>query len=127
MTFRPDPKPDPKPKKVKTAIRKITPEKKQERDEMHEQDDIFYHEIWNERPHKCEICGKKLTYFSFSWFHHLLRKGEAKFAHLRYERKNIAIVCQEHHDQFHWANPPFVLLGLVNAIYEYFESEGKIK
>ena len=123
MTFRPDPKPEPKLKKQPKPIRKITPEKKQEKDEIHQLDEIFYRtKVWNERPHQCEICGKKLTFFSFSWFHHLLRKGEAAFAHLRHQEKNIIMVCQLHHDMFHWAYPPLTFVYRVNAAYKYFQS-----
>lgn len=64
-------------------------------------DTAFYNEIWAERNHSCEECGRNLgdTWKRYM-FSHLITKG----AHpdLRYDKRNIVLKCLECHNR--WEN-----------------------
>ena len=127
MTFRPDPKPDPIPKKEYKGINKISLKKSKEKEEIHGLDDTFYKEIWSERPHKCKMCNVPLG-FTLHWnfMHHILEKGRRVYEHLRHEKENIIVVCQNCHDIFHSANPPEEYKKIVKDTYQYFQRINKL-
>ncbi len=51
----------------------------------------LFQEIWEERPHICDMCGKTIPE-PLSWcFPHILPKG--KYPALRYNKRNIGLVC----------------------------------
>jgi len=57
----------------------------------------FFMEIWNERPHMCEHCGKSLGQDPRSYmFDHILEKSTHQS--LSFEKDNIWLVCLECHD-----------------------------
>ena len=65
-------------------------------------DERFYQEIWDERPHYCEECGKFLgDELQKVFFSHILTKG----AHpeLRHEKRNINVLCSEHHSAWEFS------------------------
>lgn len=55
-------------------------------------------EIWDERPHKCGVCGDKLPWFSVRLMAHVLSKG----AHpaMRLDKDNIELLCYPHHHEY---------------------------
>jgi len=55
----------------------------------------LFKSIWQERPHKCEVCDKKLDWFNVTYFMHLLSKGS--HPNMRLEKDNIAIGCYNCH------------------------------
>jgi 5-methylcytosine-specific restriction endonuclease McrA len=66
--------------------------------EEREADWRFYMEIWNEREHKCQECGKWLgDECRTIYMDHLIEKSTHN--ELRYEKPNIWVVCWEHHSQ----------------------------
>jgi len=57
-------------------------------------------EIWSERPHRSVISGdylgeEPLTLF----FEHLLEKGDERYKHLKYDKRNIILVTGEEHQK----------------------------
>lgn len=128
MTFRPDPKPIPKEKRKDYRIRKITPKKKKEKEELHFEDKIFYDHIWRERKHVCEMCNKELGFqLYWNYMHHILEKGRRAYAHLRHERLNIIVVCQNCHDMFHSANLPNDFTQIIIEAIQIFKSKELLK
>lgn len=58
----------------------------------------FFMDIWKERKHNCESCGKWLGKEPLStFFDHLLEKS--KYPLLRFEEKNIFLCCFECHSK----------------------------
>jgi len=53
--------------------------------------------IWDERPHRCEVCGDDIEMPGPSNFAHLLSKGA--YSSLRLVSENIAIACESCHYQ----------------------------
>jgi len=51
----------------------------------------LFEEIWEERPHRCSVCGKPLPVFNVRYFAHVL--GKKAYPHLRLFKGNIAILC----------------------------------
>lgn len=109
-------------------IRKISPKKATEKRLQHAQDELFYNDFWNQYPyHNCSICGTYLgEIMNRSFMHHVLFKGERQFKHLRHEQKNILLVCQCHHDEAHWANPPQWAKDIWINVYKYFQEKGML-
>ena len=62
-------------------------------------DQEFYKEIWEERPHHCQECGIYLGMaLKKEYISHILSKGA--FPKLRYDKKNINVLCFNHHQQW---------------------------
>ena len=64
------------------------------REENKRKDDEMRLEIWNERPHKCEITGEKIE-FSPIVFSHILSKGA--YPEYRHKKENIMLVTARIH------------------------------
>lgn len=77
------------PKKSK-PIPKISEKKKKRLKENGSESDLF-RKIWEERPHYCEICGTMIPEPKPESFSHRLSKG--RYPALRYNPKNITLVC----------------------------------
>lgn len=58
----------------------------------------FFWGIWDEREHKCGVCGERLHFFVISYFAHILSKGSHPA--LRLDKENIEILCFPHHWKF---------------------------
>ncbi len=57
----------------------------------------FFMQVWKNRSHNCENCGKRLGNEPLSYmFDHLLEKS--KYPQLKYEEENICMMCLECHD-----------------------------
>lgn len=69
-------------------------DKQLERKKMNE----FFLSIWEKRPHKSEISGKKIYGEILSiYFHHILPKDKHSYA--KYDLENIIILTFEEHDK----------------------------
>lgn len=78
--------------------KQITPEKKDARKLQSAKDWAMYQDIWNEREHKCVVCSDRIYgELKNLYMDHILDKGIEKYAHLRYEKQNIAVVCSTCH------------------------------
>lgn len=59
---------------------------------------IIFREIWEERPHKCEVCSVYLPVFDHWNYAHCLSKGShGKF---RLNKDNIILMCRKCHSQY---------------------------
>ena len=83
----------------RTPLKK-TPLKKKKKEVDHQKIDemkAFFLQIWGKRPHYCVICGAGLGNEPHSYnFDHVLEKS--KYPHLKYEEKNLELLCLECHD-----------------------------
>lgn len=66
--------------------------------ELRKRDRELWEEIWSEREHICYSCNcylgeEPLTLF----FDHILEKGTERYAHLRYVKDNICLLCWDCH------------------------------
>lgn len=52
-------------------------------------------EIWNERPHNCVKCGKRLPYPMANFFSHI--KPKSTHPELRLCKSNVELLCAECH------------------------------
>jgi 5-methylcytosine-specific restriction endonuclease McrA len=59
----------------------------------------IFREIWNERPHVCELCGEILYEFSHELFHH--KKPKGKYPELRLDKNNIMLIDFDCHFKLH--------------------------
>jgi len=65
--------------------------------EQQKKDWDFYMEIWNERPHHCEVTDKYLGSVPYTtMFHHILPKH--RYPEYRYCKKNIALLYPSVHE-----------------------------
>jgi hypothetical protein len=82
-----DPKPEKvvKPKKGLTYKRKATGEKE------------IFEQIWNERPHFCQICFTPIGEATPSNFPHILPKGQNKYPKMKLDKQNILLGCEDCH------------------------------
>jgi hypothetical protein len=67
----------------------------------------LFKEIWEEREHKCEVCGTELSEAGPSNFSHLLPKGT--YPDYRLDKRNIVIKCLTCHDIWHREGPKNLL------------------
>lgn len=72
------------------------------RKEVLSQDEDFYLQIWNDRPHTCTECGCYLPNWNQGkvnkmYFAHILSKGA--FPKFRRNKDNIILLCADHHSQ----------------------------
>ena len=67
----------------------------------------LFHEIWDERPHKCSIstCGELLPIFNVRYMSHCVSKGS--YPELRLVKENIDILCFSCHQL--WENSKWYL------------------
>lgn len=89
-----------KPMMKRSSIKKKarTPEQVQVDRIQREQDMKFYIEIWNERPHYCEVTGQYLgSEFKTIYADHLLEKSQ--YPQFRHEKCNIILVTGDIHSQ----------------------------
>ena len=68
------------------------------RSEIVRKEKKIFLEIWNERSHSCIECSRKISRPSAINFSHYLSKGA--FPELRFEKKNIDILCSDCHFRF---------------------------
>lgn len=55
--------------------------------------------IWEERPHRSEISGTPITGEPLTiYFHHILPKGNKKYARAKEDKENIILLTWEEHD-----------------------------
>lgn len=78
----------------------IRRKKKNNQSNQYQEDWLFYiEEVWNKRPHTCEVTGKWLGHEpKITFFHHILPKS--KYPQFRHESWNIALIHPEIHNQF---------------------------
>jgi hypothetical protein len=58
----------------------------------------FFLNVWNIKPHNCEICGKWLGKEPLSYmFDHILTKS--KYPAIKFEIDNIMMMCLHCHDE----------------------------
>ena len=88
---------------IRRAINKVSSKMK----EKHEEDALFYEQIWTSRPHYCENChkflgdgfkdkdGKLINLFRYA---HIIPKSI--YPYLRHYDKNIMLLCLNCHTQF---------------------------
>lgn len=82
----------------KIKPRKKSDEEKQEQRDQYEADWIFYEEMWNTKEHICASCDKTIWgELKSLYIEHVLEKSV--YEHLRYEPKNIQIICSECHSK----------------------------
>lgn len=74
---------------------------------QHKQDEIFYKEIWKERPHKCINCGKFLGHdfynkegFPINLYRYAHIIPKSIYPYLRHYKGNIMLLCLECHSKF---------------------------
>lgn len=84
----------------RTPLKRVS-EKRKRKAELEKQerdtDMEFYLSIWNSREHICEYCGAKLGKEPLTvYFDHILEKS--KYPELRYNEKNIWLLCMTCHD-----------------------------
>lgn len=73
-----------------------TEEKIEEQKLQRDKDWQFYQEIWDEREHRCTICSDKIYgELKSLYIDHIIEKSIRP--ELRYEKGNIAILCQHCH------------------------------
>lgn len=93
QNLRTDKKPKGIKKRTEKAQAKIDIKK-----ELYPNDMAFYLGIWEERPHICYACGKKLGPKPLTlYFDHILEKGNPKYEHLRHVAENICLLCWDCH------------------------------
>jgi hypothetical protein len=88
------------PLKTKKSLtpRKKTNEQKAEKKRATEEMWKFFLEIWNERPHRCEVTGKFLGKEPLTtMFHHLLPKQDSCFPQYKFKKWNIALIHPDIH------------------------------
>jgi len=74
----------------------LTEEQIQEQKLQRDKDWQFYKEIWEEREHRCTICSDKIYgELKSLYMDHIVEKSVRP--ELRYEKGNIAILCQHCH------------------------------
>lgn len=81
----------------------------------------LFKEIWEEREHKCEVCGTELSEAGPSNFSHLLPKGT--YPDYRLDKRNIVIKCRPCHDAWHSEGPKNLMFskGWDEVCDRYFE------
>lgn len=108
--------------RINKPMNKVTDKTRKQKEAIRKADKDFFVSVWNKRQHRCEICLKPLGYTPRShFFHHILEKGESRYAHLRYEEENIIIVCMDHHAAFHSANKGERMSSIVTSTIEHFK------
>lgn len=88
-------------KRVSRRIRQVgkkQADKNKQKAELSRRDRELWAEIWVERPHSCYNCDcylgeEPLTLF----FDHILEKSTDRYAHLRYVKENICLLCWDCH------------------------------
>ena len=78
-------------------------------------DTAFYKELWSERFHHCEECGKDLgSKWERYMFSHILSKGSQP--KLRHNKDNVNILCLECHQRWEFGNKKSMKIYPANEI-----------
>ncbi len=56
-----------------------------------------FESIWNERPHKCQVCGVAIKEPTPSNFAHVLPKAQNKYPKFKLNKQNIMLMCEDCH------------------------------
>jgi len=76
--------------------KKKSPEEIRKQKEKLEKRNTFFTDIWNNRPHRCEITGQKLfNPINSMYFHHILPKSKWEIA--EFDEENIILLQPEIH------------------------------
>lgn len=81
----------------------------------------LFKEIWNERPHFCEVSGKPLKEFSVGLFSHVLTKGA--YPGFRLYKKNIVLCTYEWHQTWEIGNRDLPELKFKKLLSDVLKSE----
>ena len=81
----------------------------------------LFKEIWNERPHICEVDGKPLGAFSVGLFSHVLTKGA--YPGFRLYKKNIVLCRLKWHQQWEIGNRDVPELKFKKELAEALKTE----
>lgn len=99
----------------------VIPKKSKKQQEISKQDLAFFKEIWNERPHVCEVSGDPLDEFNVCFFSHVLtKKSYPKFRHYK---KNIVLCTFEWHQIWEFGERKEIQLKWVNKLEESLKRE----
>jgi hypothetical protein len=97
------------------------PKKSKKGKEVTKKDLEFFKEIWNERPHVCEVSGQPLLEFNPSFFSHVLTK--AAYPKFRHNKKNIVLCSLEYHNLWERTDRKDPLLKWVVELEEELKRE----
>mgnify|MGYP002737672136 CR=1 FL=1 len=80
-----------------------------------------FREIWDERPHHCEVCKVAIREATASNFSHLLPKGT--YPEFRLDKRNIVLKCEACHEVWHKEGPGnlMLLVGWTDVCDRYYE------
>lgn len=76
----------------------VIPKKSKKQIEVTKRDIAFFKEIWNERPHICEVSGEPLEEFNVCYFSHVLTKKA--YPRFRHNKKNIVLCTFDWHQKW---------------------------
>lgn len=86
-------------KRKPSSIKRVSEKRKAEKAQSISDSDKMwqmFNEIWNVRPHLCNVCGSHLGNIPKSYhFDHLLEKS--KYPEFKYDKDNILLVCIDCH------------------------------
>lgn len=92
---------DKKPKALSSGSKvkksKIIPKRRTPTGELE-----VFKEIWDERPHICEVSGELLKEFDIHMFSHILSKGA--YGKYRLNKDNIKLVSPEIHNEYEFGD-----------------------
>lgn len=110
--FRPQPKPEKREKKRKVYRYKRKPSGERE---------VFL-EIWNERPHYCQCCGRWLgTEPKPIFFSHILSKGA--FPRFKLKKENIYLEDEQCHRDWETGSRNQDKFKTKNELYQQLKTE----
>lgn len=107
----------------KTSINKVS--KKQaikniEKQTLYSKQLELFEKHWSLKPHYCESCNVYLGSKNLTIYHdHLLEKN--KFINLKFELKNLLLVCFNCHQAKTNGFPTIKHQEFINKVYEYFK------
>lgn len=107
-------------RKPRTRIKKLS-EKRKERIKGGGSEFKMFCEIWDERPHVCQVTDEPIKEFSVWNFMHVLAKGP--YGRYRLKKENVLLVLPWVHDKYDNGDRSDPMFKEVNRLHDKLESE----
>ena len=106
--------------KKKKAKTKINPRSEKNKSIV-AQELLMFKQIWDERPHFCEVSGKPIRFFHPACFSHVLAKGA--YPKFRLYKKNIVLCLYEWHHKWEFETRKIPELSWIETLESALKTE----
>lgn len=85
---------------------------------------VLFEEHWNMKTHYCQSCNNAIRGENKTLYHHhVLEKGIDRYKHLKYDLRNLMLLCTECHTRTTQGYPPEKVIERTREVREVLMNE----